>query len=98
MVQTILEQALANGDMIRAGVVQAASEVEIDFQGLAPNQSFFGEYNDIVVRESYIYDVRAEEFNIAPLSGGVGSTGMFVEEGPFAAEVTEGFVFEGACI
>ncbi|MEM7274729.1 MAG: ABC transporter substrate-binding protein [Actinomycetota bacterium] len=98
IVQTILEQAAANGDMTRAGVVEAASQVEIDFKGLAPNQSFFGEYNDIVVRESYMFDVRADEFNIQPMSAGEGSTGIFVEEGPFVADVTANFEFDGACI
>jgi ABC-type branched-subunit amino acid transport system substrate-binding protein len=98
IVQTILEQAVANGDMTRAGMVEAASQVEIDYQGLAPNQSFFGDYNDIVVRESYIMDVRADEFDIKPMSSGEGSTGMFVEEGPFVADVTANYQFDGPCI
>lgn len=42
MVQTILEQAAANGDMTRAGVVAASKTVTMDFQGLSPNQSYGG--------------------------------------------------------
>ena len=57
--QAILEQAAANGDMTRAGIVAAANEVEVDFDGLAPDQTWAGEPNDFLVRESYIYDVDA---------------------------------------
>ena len=57
--QQILEKAAANGDMTRAGVVAAAKDpdLEIDFKGLSPNQTFSGEPNDFIVRESYMYDV-----------------------------------------
>ena len=43
--------------MTRAGIVAAAKEVEVDFDGLAPDQTWAGEPNDFLVRESYIYDV-----------------------------------------
>jgi hypothetical protein len=43
-------------------------------------------------------DVRADEFNIQPMSSGEGSTGMFVEEGPFVADVTANYQFGGPCI
>ena len=55
--KAVLEQAAANGDMTRAGIVAAANEVTVDFNGLAPTQTWAGEPNDFVVRESYIYDV-----------------------------------------
>ena len=55
--QQILEQAAANGDMTRAGVVAAANEVTVDLKGLAPDQTWAGEPNDFIVRESYMYDV-----------------------------------------
>ena len=55
--KAILEQAAANGDMTRAGIVAAANEVEVDFNGLAPAQTWAGDPNDFIVRESYIYDV-----------------------------------------
>jgi len=98
LVQQILEQAVGNGDLTRAGVVQAASEIEIDFKGLAPNQSFFGDYNDIVVRETYMFDVDATAFDLQPMSAGVGSTGLILEEGPFVSDVLAGFEFDGPCI
>ncbi len=98
LVQQVLEQAVSDGDMTRAGVVQAASEIEVDFKGLAPNQSFFGDYNDIVVRETYMFDVDATAFDLQPMSVGAGSTGLILEEGPFVSDVLAGFEFDGPCI
>jgi ABC-type branched-subunit amino acid transport system substrate-binding protein len=98
MVEQILEQAIANGDLTRAGVVQAASEIEIDFKGIAPNQAFFGDFNDIVVRETYMFDVDATAFDLQPMSAGAGSTGLFVEEGPFISDVLADYEFDGPCV
>ncbi len=98
MVQQILEQAVANGDITRAGLVEAASQVEIDFKGIAPNQSFFGDYNDIVVRETYMFDVDATAYDLQPMSAGAGSSGLILEEGPFVSDVLAGYEFDGACI
>ena len=44
--KAILEKAAANGDMTRAGILAAANEVEVDFNGLAPPQTWSGEPND----------------------------------------------------
>ena len=41
--KAILEKAAENGDMTRAGIVAAANEVEVDFDGLAPSQSWSGD-------------------------------------------------------
>ena len=98
LVQQILEQAVANGDMTRAGVVQAASEIEVDFRGLAPNQSFFGDYDDIVVRETYIFDVDETQWDLQPLSAGAGGTGLILEEGPFTSDALRDYQFGGPCI
>ena len=98
IVQTILEKAAANGDMTRAGVFAASKEVTADFKGLAPNQSWGGEYNDIIVRESYIYDVDATAFDLQPLSAGAGGSGLIVEEGPFTSDLLADYVFDGPCI
>ena len=82
----ILEQAAANGDMTRAGIVAAANEVTVDFGGLAPTQTWAGEPNDFIVRESYIYDVSLEQYNPIPLGEGLGSTGWELLEGPYTSE------------
>ena len=100
MVETIVRQAIANGDLTRAGMVQAASEVSFDFNGLSPNQTPVGPYNDIVVRESYMYDVDATAFDLQPLSAGTGSSGMIPIDGaaPFTADILAGYEFDGPCI
>ena len=98
MVQTILEQAIANGDLTRAGVVEASRQVEIDMQGLSPNQSYGGTYDENIVRESYIYDVVADEFDLQPMSAGAGGTGLVIEEGPFVSDILADYEFGGACI
>jgi len=98
MVETILNQAIANGDMTRAGMVAAAQEVSIDFRGLAPNQSYAGSYDEVIVRESYIYDIDATAFDLQPLSAGTGSSGLIVEEGPFVSDILADYQFGGPCI
>lgn len=98
MVQTVLERAAANGDMTRAGLVQASKEITVDFKGLSPNQSWGGDYNDIVVRESYIYDVDATAFDLQPLSAGTGSSGLIVIDGPYVSETAANYVFDKPCI
>jgi ABC-type branched-subunit amino acid transport system substrate-binding protein len=98
IVQTILEQAAANGDMTRAGVVAAASEVTVDLKGLAPNQTWGGEPNDNLVRESYIYDVDSSLFTgDLTVSDEDASTGFSLIEGPFASPTAEEYVFDGPC-
>jgi ABC-type branched-subunit amino acid transport system substrate-binding protein len=98
MAQTIIEQAIANGDLTRAGVVAASREVEIDMKGLSPNQSYGGTYDENIVRESYIYDVVAGDFDLQPLSAEAGGTGLVIEEGPFIADILADYEFGGACI
>jgi hypothetical protein len=79
-------------------MVAASSQVEVDFKGLSPNQSYGGAYDDNVVRESYIYDVRADEFDLQPLSSGAGGTGLVIEVGPFTSDILADYEFGGACI
>ena len=95
--KAILEKAAENGDMTRAGIVAAANEVEVDFNGLAPPQTWAGEPNDFVVRESYMYDVTLENFNPLPLGEGVGSTGWELLEGPFVSDTAAEFDFTEPC-
>ena len=93
----ILEQAAMNGDMTRAGIVAAANEVSVDFGGLAPAQTWAGEPNDFIVRESYIYDVSLDAFNPIPLGEGLGSTGSTLLEGPYTGELAAAYTYEGPC-
>jgi ABC-type branched-subunit amino acid transport system substrate-binding protein len=96
--KAILEQAAANGDMTRAGVVAALQDVKVDFMGLAPDQTWSGEPNDYVVRESYLYDVDAAEFSAgATVSDEGAGTGFTLLEGPYVGEIAAGYDFTEAC-
>jgi ABC-type branched-subunit amino acid transport system substrate-binding protein len=56
-VREVLETAADNGDLTRAGVFQAASEVEtVDYEGMLPEEAgqFAGDPNDTVFRENVI--------------------------------------------
>ena len=96
--QQILEQAARNGDMTRAGVVAAANEITADLKGLAPDQTWAGEPNDYIVRESYMYDVVLDNFTPAgTVSDEDAGTGFELLEGPFVSDVAADYVYEGAC-
>ncbi|MGH2753717.1 MAG: ABC transporter substrate-binding protein, partial [Actinomycetota bacterium] len=59
----VLENAYEAGDLTRAGVVQAASELEtVDYEGMLPEDagSFAGDPNDTVFREIVISEPDAE--------------------------------------
>jgi ABC-type branched-subunit amino acid transport system substrate-binding protein len=98
--QQILEKAAANGDMTRAGVVAAAKDpdLEIDFKGLSPNQTFSGEPNDYIVRESYMYDVDLSKFTAGGTVSDEGAgTGFTLLDGPFVSDTAANYDFQGAC-
>ncbi len=98
VVQTILEQAAANGDMTRAGVVAAANEISADLKGLSPNQSWAGDPNDNVVRESYIYDVTLDNFTPeGTVSDPDAGTGFALLEGPYVSDTAANYTYESAC-
>lgn len=95
--QAVLEQAAANGDMTRAGIVAAFNEVEVDMKGLAPDQVWFGEPNDYIVRESYIYDVVLDNFTPGATVSDEGGTGFELLAGPYVGEVAGNYDFQEAC-
>jgi ABC-type branched-subunit amino acid transport system substrate-binding protein len=96
--QAVLEQAAANGDMTRAGVVAALQDVQVDMKGLAPDQTWSGEPNDFIVRESYIYDVDVSLFDAgATVSDEGAGTGFSLLTGPYVGDVAAGFTFTEAC-
>ena len=92
---TILEQALrkayANGDMTRAGVLAAAKSLDdVDFDGLAPNENFVGEPNDIVQRAVWL--LRPDPADL--VAGGSGSR---IIEANYTHPIAANFQFDGAC-
>ena len=57
--RAVLEQAYANGDLTRAGMVAAAGEVEqVDYEGLMPDDAgtFTGEPDDQIFRQTVIHE------------------------------------------
>ena len=48
-IHAVLEQAAENGDLTRAGVRAAVSEVEVDFGGMQPTQNYDGNGKDVAV-------------------------------------------------
>ncbi|MDJ0924830.1 MAG: ABC transporter substrate-binding protein [Acidimicrobiia bacterium] len=86
-----LLKAYELGDMTQAGVVAAAKSLEgIDFNGMAPTETYMGEPNDIVQRQSMIFRPDAE-------LRAAGGTGTRVIEATYTSPTAAGFVFEGAC-
>ncbi len=94
----ILEAAAAAGDLTRAGVIAAANSTTVDYGGLAPSQSYGGDINDYIVRESYMFDIQADLFDVAATVAGGGSTGsVLIGDGPIVSDITKDQTYEGAC-
>lgn len=98
IVEQALEHAAANGDLTRGGVTQALREITADLGGLAPDQTWSGEPNDYIVRESYLYDIDVEKYTSgATVSDEGAGTGYTLLEGPYSSPMAEEFDFTGAC-
>ena len=95
VVQQILDQAISNGNITRAGVLAAANQVTADLNGLAPNQSWVGNPNDNVVRETYLYDVDLSLYTPgATISDENGNSGFSLIKGPYASETAANWEYE----
>jgi len=95
--QAVLEQAAANGDLTRAGVVAAANQVSVDFQGLAPDQTWVGDPNDFAVRGSFIYSVDSAAATLETAITQAGGAGFTTVRDNFAGSVAQGFEFNEPC-
>ena len=95
VVHQILDQAISNGNITRAGVLAAANQVTADLNGLAPNQSWVGNPNDNVVRETYLYDVDLSLYTAgATISDENGNSGFSLIKGPYASETALNWEYE----
>ena len=91
----ILEAAISGGDLTRAGVLAAANTVTADLKGLAPNQTWNGEPDDYIVRESYFYDIDKSSFQPgATVSGDHVNTGYNLLDGPYSSQIAEDWEYE----
>ncbi len=91
----ILDAAITNGDLTRAGVLEAAKTLTVDLQGLAPDQTWSGDPNDNIVRETYLYDVDMSLYTpgVTVLEEG-GNNGFTLIKGPYASETALNWTYE----
>ncbi len=95
VVHQILDQAISNGNITRAGVLAAANQITADLNGLAPDQSWVGNPNDNVVRETYLYDVDLSLYTPgATISDEDGNSGFSLIKGPYASETALNWEYE----
>lgn len=92
MVHRILELAYENGDMTQAGVLAAAKSIEnLDFDGLGPAESYVGDPNEQLQRQTWIMQPDPEGLAAGETGGSV------VVEAGYTGSVVENFDFQGAC-
>lgn len=92
MMEQILRAAYDAGDMTQAGVLAAAKSFEnMDFDGLAPAESFVGDPNTQLQRQTWIMQPDPEGL-AAGLSGGAK-----IAEAAYTGSLVEAFDFTGAC-
>ncbi|HJL75718.1 MAG TPA: hypothetical protein QF417_00455, partial [Acidimicrobiales bacterium] len=75
----------------------AFNEVTVDYKGLAPNQSWGGDANDTVVRETYSYDVVLADYDDGATIADGGGTGTALLRGPWVSDITKAQTYDGAC-
>lgn len=99
----ILEEALADGDLSRAGVLAAAQSLpNIDLGGSAPDQTYAGTPNDYVVRATA---VAQPDLALYTAAGGAtqtltqpdGTTGSVIMQDFFISDVAADFDFSAPC-
>ncbi|MCY4425022.1 MAG: ABC transporter substrate-binding protein [Acidimicrobiaceae bacterium] len=91
----ILDKAISNGNITRAGVLAAANSITADLKGLAPNQSWRGNPNNNVVRETYLYDVDLSLFTPgATVSTEGANNGFRLIKGPYVSEIAQNWEYE----
>ena len=88
-----LGRAYESGDMTQAGVLAAAKSIEdLDFGGIAPNESYVGGANERLQRQVWISRPDPEG-----LAAGTTGMGLSVIESAYTHPVAADYVFEEAC-
>lgn len=92
LMHSALQAAYDAGDLTQSGVLNAAKSLaEVDFNGLAPNESFVGEADEQLQRTSLIFQP-----DPAGLASGE-SAGETVLEAEYTSDIAASFEFEEAC-
>ncbi|MDE0122772.1 MAG: ABC transporter substrate-binding protein [bacterium] len=88
-----LKVAYENGDMTQRGVLAAAKSMEeVDFGGIAPNESYVGSPNERLQRQTWINRPDPEG-----LAAGTTAIGTRVIESYYTHPIAADYVFEEAC-
>ena len=91
LLETILNAAYDSGDMTRAGVLAAAKNLEsMSWDGLAPDQSFVGDPNDIVQRLVNIVRPSAADLE-------AGGSGLTLVEADYTSDIAAAYQFDETC-
>lgn len=93
---TIMYEALlaayAAGDLTQTGVLTAAKSLpEVDFNGLAPNETYVGTPNEIIQRQMYVTRPDPEG-----LAAGTSGGNVVIEEN-YVSEIAAAYEFSEAC-
>ena len=92
MMHAALQAAYDAGDLTQAGVLNAAKSLEeVDFNGLAPSETYVGEANDQLQRSSLIFQPDPEG-----LASGE-SAGETVLEDSYTSDIAANYEFTEAC-
>ena len=92
MTHAALEAAYNAGDMTQAGVLAAAKAIEnLEFNGLAPNETYVGDANTQLQRAIHIIKPDPEG-----LAGGT-SGGTMIVEHSYTADIAANYDFQSAC-
>jgi len=91
LLEAILNAAYDSGDMTRAGVLAAAKSLEsMSWDGLAPDQSFVGDPNDIVQRVVNIVRPSAADLE-------AGGSGLALVEADYTSDIAAAYQFDETC-
>jgi hypothetical protein len=86
-----LQKAYDDGDLTQAGVLAAAKSLEnVDFNGIGPAETYVGDANSRLQRQSLIFRP-----DLADLDGG--GTGLSVIQDFAASDTANAYEFTGAC-
>ena len=91
----MIENAIDNGDITRAGMVASANEITVDLQGLAPNQNWGVEPNEAIVRGTFLYDVDLSVFTPdGTVSAANANRGFTLLEGDYVSATAAEWEYE----
>lgn len=86
--KTLLEAAIASGDLTRANVAAIAAELDgVDYMGILPTRNYSGDPNDNAVRHTYIVQADADS------SDGV----TVISDGEIISPIVEAYPFDSPC-